>query len=76
MFQPATIAIDDETTTIEIESYLAGSNRLTRQISRVDEFALLDDAGCGDVFTALTGPPVIIRGCKCTGAYCQSCLEQ
>lgn len=76
MFEPANIAIDDETTTIEIEGCLAGGNRLTRHVSRGDEFTLLDDAGCGDGFTALTRPPVTIRGCKCTGAYCQTCLEK
>lgn len=76
IFQSTSIPIEDETTKIDTVGCLAGGNRLTKHVSSGHGFTLLDDAGCGDGFTALTGPPVTIRGCKCTGAYCQSCLEK
>lgn len=76
MFQPASFAVADKTTKIDTEGCLAGGNTITRHASVGDNFVLLEDIVCGDGFTPLTGPPMTIVRCQCTGAYCQSCLER
>lgn len=76
IFQSTFIPFEDDNTKIDTIGCLAGGNRLTKHVSDGNGFTLLEDAGCGDGFTALTGPPVTIKGCRCTGAYCQSCLEK